>query len=142
MKTLELHDGDLRIGTSRYATISGPRKVVQDLRCALLEPVGNDRFHPSYGSQLEDFIGLPLSPDVAFLIQQEIARVVQNYAAVQRDQIQRDLLAGLRARYTAGDVLAELVDVKVEANFDTVSATVTLRTLDANTLVLNASVGV
>jgi phage baseplate assembly protein W len=141
VKTLRLRDGDLVLGTSGYQMITGAPRVLQDLRCALGEPVGNDRFHPGYGSQLESYIGIPLDDDAIFLVVQEVSRVVRNYAEVQRDQITTDVLSGLTSRYTAGDVVAELTDIKVTASQDALMVTVAMRTLNAQDVVLSTSVG-
>ena len=43
MHTLKLTRGDLTVYAGGYEMVSGPAKIVQDLRCALLEPLGNDR---------------------------------------------------------------------------------------------------
>ena len=52
--SLKLHSGDLDLsGPDGYGTVSGPAKLIQDLRNWLLEPRGTDSFHPSYGSILD-----------------------------------------------------------------------------------------
>lgn len=142
MYTLQLRNGDFVLGSGGFQTITGASKVVQDLRCALVEPVGNDRFHPGYGSLLQDFIGEPLDEILAFSVQQEVARVVQNYSAVQRDQIEADVLSGLASRYNSADVIANLSDIKSTLVGDRLYVQVALTTLDAQSLVLTTNVGV
>lgn len=129
MKTLALRDGDLVVGPGGYALLSGPSMVAQDLRCALLEPLGNDRFHPGFGSQAEDFIGLTDSLDAQFEVQQEVARVVQNYVAVQRDRIERDALRGVKSRYKTNEVVAEVEGIQVRQVGDTLYVKIRLRTI-------------
>ena len=130
MKTLALDHGDLVVGSTGYAMIDGVPKVLQDVRCALLEPLGNDRFHPGFGSSLDSFVGSMQDEMVISEVQGEVRRVLDQYAAVQRDRLERDALSGARSRYKTADVLAARVYVQVA-----------LRTADGSTVVLNTSVG-
>jgi phage baseplate assembly protein W len=141
MKTLEIRDRDLVLVGGAYALLDGSPKVVQDLRCALAEPLGNDRFHPGWGSRLEEFVGLPLDDVAAFDVQQEAQRVSANYAAIQQDKIQRDALSGVRSRYRTGDVLVAVDGVRVAWHHDQVRLTVQLRTGDNQVAALDVTAG-
>lgn len=141
MKTLLLHEGDLVIGPNGYEMATGAQMVAQDLRCALAEPVGNDRFHPGYGSSLNDFVGMPLDEDARFLVEQEVVRVTTNYAAIQQDRIQRDALRAQRSRYSTADVVANVGAVKVTADMDKVKVDITIETLDGRAVPINLGVG-
>lgn len=51
--SLELRGGDLTLGGAKLGQTTGLNKLVQDLRCALLEPRGFDNLHPSFGSLID-----------------------------------------------------------------------------------------
>jgi phage baseplate assembly protein W len=141
MKAMEIRGRDLVLAGGSYSLISGAPKVVQDLRCALAEPLGNDRFHPGWGSRLEEFIGLNLDQVTAFDVRQEAQRVAGNYAAVQQDRIQRDNLSGVRSRYRTADVLVGVDQVQVSTVRDQVRLTIQLRTGDNQSTELDVTAG-
>lgn len=141
MRTLAVVDGDLSLSGASYAMLDGAPKVAQDLRLALGEPLGNDRFHPGWGSRLLDMVGVPLDEATRFSVEQEVQRVVTNYAAVQRDKIQRDTLTASRSRYQTADVVAEVQDVQVVASLDTVQVAILIRTVDGQQVVLTSRTG-
>lgn len=131
MRTLAVQSGDLALVGGSYLLYDGAALVAQDLRMALGEPLGNDRFHPGWGSRLHDFIGVPLDEATRFDVEQECGRVISNYVAVQRDRIQRDTLAAERSRYRTSEVVAQVQGVGVTASLDTVSVRVSVRTVDS-----------
>lgn len=133
MKTLQLQDGDLVIGPNGYQTVDGVGMVTQDLRCALGEPLGNDRFHPGYGSALEDYIGAVLDEMGRFTVEQEVNRVVGNYTAIQSDRMQRDALMAAKSRFSAADIIASVSGVTVTSAQDTVQVAISLTTLSGDT---------
>lgn len=138
MKTLRLDDGDLVIGTdSDYAKVTGPAKMIQDLRCALLEPLGNDRFHPGYGSRLEDFIALSNDEEAAFEVESEVRRVVSNYAAVQRDMVEAETFGGEETTFTTDEIIDSLTGISAKITDETVRVTVGLATAAGNQVLLS-----
>ena len=142
MKTLQLKDGDLAIGSNGYAMVIGASMVAQDLRVALGEPVGNDRFHPGYGSALDSFVGMMLDEGARFTVEQEVNRVVGNYTAIQRDRIQRDALRATRSRFSTDDVIADVSDVTVTANRDSVRVSIGIVTMSGQTALVMSQAGV
>lgn len=105
--SLELRGGDLTIGGTRLGQVTGSNKLVQDLRCGLLEPRGFDDLHPSFGSlidggldesgnQIASIIGISDWQLAATRIDTEIRRVCSDQ---QRRQIER----GKSDRYTYGE---------------------------------------
>jgi len=141
VQTLAIRGGDLVLVGGAFETLVGPARVAQDLRMALGEPLGNDRFHPGYGSRLEEYVGLPLTEAARYEVEQEVGRVVGNYGAVQRDKIQRDTVAGVRSRYTTADVLSEVSDVLVASSLDTVAVRIGIRTADGQTATVASGAG-
>lgn len=140
MKTLQLRGGDLVVGSGGHQTIRGTAMVAQDIRCALGEPLGNDRFHPGYGSTLSDNVGRVLEDGVAFEVQQEVMRVVGNYSAIQQDKITRDALSAKKARYSTDDVVADVDGISVKTNMDSISVSIGLTMLDGSAVPITTGV--
>lgn len=137
MKTLLLRDGDLVPSHRDFIMVTGAGKVAQDLRCALREPLGNDRFHTGWGSTLEQFISSIASEDTRSEVEAEINRVISNYAAVQRDRIEADIFGDDDSRFTTEEIISRIRNVEVVVGGDTIRATVTLQTVAGEVLVLN-----
>lgn len=141
MYTLAISSGDLQISGNGYTLADGAAKTKQDLRMALGEPLGNDRFHPGYGSILRDYIGEMLSADTQFQIQQEISRVVQNYIAVQYDRIQADIAQGLPSRFSTAEIVGEVTGITVFSTGPVVSAVISIKNVDEQSIELLATAG-
>jgi phage baseplate assembly protein W len=137
MKTLALQSGDLVIGQAGHKTITGLSKIRQDLALALGEELGNDRFHPQWGSTLPKFVGLPITVDTNMLVRSEIARVIQAYISVQQNEVVNDSLAASRTRYSTSDVVAQVTRVDTTVSYDTIRAQVTLRTVSQQDVSIN-----
>ena len=141
MYALAIEDGDLQISGGSYDVRTGAAKTEQDVTLALGEPLGNDRFHPGFGSQLYNFIGLPLTQAALFQVEQEVARVVNNYAAVQYDQIQTDALSGSPSRFTTSEIIGQVTQIQVDGSLDTILITISIQTVDEQDLILSTSIG-
>lgn len=142
MKTLRLLRGDLVLTGGEYQEVTGGEKIRQDLRGALLEPLGNDRFHPGWGSVLHTFIGKNyVTEESKSRIAQEIIRVIGNYVAVQRDNLQRDSLSGRKARYTTSDIVRGVNGVNMTDKNDKVYGVIKLSTYGAYNISLTLPVG-
>lgn len=132
MQTLRLLRGDLVLTGSEFQMVAGEDKIQQDLRGGLIEPLGNDRFHPGWGSVLNRFIGIGVvNPLNVSRVAQEITRVIQNYVAVQRDNLQRDAMSGKQSRYTTADVIRNVEGVSMSTREDKVYGTIKLSTYGA-----------
>lgn len=142
MKTFALRGGDLVIQSGGYAMATGHDKIHQDLRGAMLEPVGNDRFHPAFGSQIDRFIGGIADTMTAFKVRQEVGRILSNYVAIQQDRISRDIQQGTKSRFLASEVIANIDDIQVDIVADSVSLTVRIRTMEDSSVTLTTEVGV
>lgn len=140
MKTLGLVSGDLAIGPQGHKTITGSSKIRQDLALALGEPYGHDRFHPTWGSVLPDYVGRPIGNDTELLVRSEAARVVQVYIDIQRTEITEDVLIGRRSRYTTADVVARLDDIETQVRFDAIRVILSLVTQSQETLTVSRTV--
>lgn len=113
MKTFRLQQGDLVLGSGGYETVTGIPKVKQDLACATLEPIGTDRFHPGWGSNLIEHIGLSISRHAAMLIEAEIGRIIRNYVLMQAEMVESDTINDRRTRLSLDEAVAEIGGIKV-----------------------------
>lgn len=118
MKTLAIENGDLVIGPAGHAVVAGTTKVLQDLRSALGEPYGCDRFHAQWGSLLDSYIGSAVVAETELLIRSEVTRIVRNYVALQAEALRQDALAGNRPRYGTNEVIAQIASINVQQEFD------------------------
>lgn len=137
MKTLLLRDGDLVVNHRAYVPVTGTGKVAQDLRGAMLEPLGNDRFHPGWGSTLDAFIASIADETTRSDIEIEINRVIANYAAVQRDKIEADISGDTDTRFSTDEILSRIRGVSVTTQQDSVKVVVTLQTVSGEIITLN-----
>lgn len=99
--SFEITGGDLNLvsGSDGAAVVTGSKKTFQDLRFAMLEPMGNDPMHPAYGSLLDggrlpngrivqSMVGS--DPSFAYRIEEEINRIVQDLVSRQRQRADLD----------------------------------------------------
>lgn len=140
MKTLALHHGDLVVSKRDYATVTGTAKVRQDLRCALLEPMGNDRFHTGWGSLLDQAISSVVNEDTRLDIESEVNRIISNYASIQNDRIEADITGSNESRFTTDEVLSRIEGIKVDLDMDSIKVKITLRTASGEVLTLSETI--
>lgn len=140
MKTLRLSGGDLVLGPGGFETLTGAERIIQDLRVALSEPLGVDRFHPGWGSRVDDFVGRVLDGSTAFDLEQEINRVIGNYMQVQAEKAGRGALRDNGTRYTTSDLISHVSDVKVTYKQDQAQITITIATLSGEEITTNFEV--
>jgi phage baseplate assembly protein W len=142
MKTLRIVQGDLSFDGGGYQMIEGVSKVEQDLTLATLEPVGTDRFHPSWGSSLQRMIGSRPTQHAIMLIQSEIARIIRNYALIQSAAIEADSLNDARSRLTLGETVAEINGIDVKQELDRLIFRVSVSTMSGEEIVMVREVGI
>lgn len=136
MKTFLLEDGDLVLDSGSCETVTGPRKLRQDLDLAMREPIGTDRFHPKWGSILPSLVGVPINDTLLARVESEVRRILDNYVVVQRDLMARDARAGRRPRFTSGEVIDTVKSVQVRPEWDRVHVRAEVRTLTADEVVV------
>jgi phage baseplate assembly protein W len=141
MKTLALINGDLAIGTNGgYMLYDGVNRIRQDLTLALTEEYGTDRFHPTYGSIVQSYLGQVLSADLMMLVRAEVNRVLQNYLVIQQNEVLRDSLVDIANRYNTSDVVRSVESVQARAVLDTIYLSATLTTLSRETVTITRQV--
>jgi phage baseplate assembly protein W len=142
VKTLALANGDLVVGPNGHATITAAAKIRQDLALALIEPLGNDRFHTEWGSVLPTYIGQPVNDETDVLVRAEVARIIEQQIAIQQRDISSDSYQGATARYATADVIAGIQDIRVTLDYDTIRLVVTLVTQAGVRININRTVNI
>lgn len=120
--SLAIADGDLVQRGSRLDVVYGVDKLKQDVYCWLMEQLGGDRFHVSYGSILQEFIGGIASESTRVEVQSEIFRVLQNYQSVQLRRFKEN-----PEKMSASELLVSVDDILTNLNYDTIRASLKLR---------------
>ena len=70
-------NGDLSVTAGSFDLVQGSEKLKQDLTLWLTEKYRDDRFHPTYGSILDGYIGGVINAnDTVVRIQSETLRVL------------------------------------------------------------------
>lgn len=137
--SLRLQYGDFVVESASLGTATRQRKLLQDIRCALLERMGTDSLHPSYGSLIDGGVtpdGTEVSGvigqadlDLALLeIESEIQRVVRDYQRKQLDRAKRDKQTYGRATLEPEEVLIELTGINFKQSQDVLKVTIGLQT--------------
>lgn len=141
INTIALVNGDLAIGTNgAYLLYSGTPRIKQDLTLALTEEYGTDRFHPTYGSIVQSYLGQVLSAELMQLVRAEVNRVLQNYLIIQQNEVLRDTLVDVTNRYDTSDVVQSVDNVAARAVLDTIYLSATLTTLSRETVTISRQV--
>jgi phage baseplate assembly protein W len=120
-----LKDGDIALTGSIVTMVSGIDKLKQDIDLWLREIYGVDRFHPDYGSILQDFIGGVIGPVVMHDIEVEVARVLGNLQALQLRRISVN-----PSKYTPDELLRSVVSVKSTQSYDAIYVNVVFESAD------------
>jgi hypothetical protein len=132
--SLRLSNGDFTPSGGSYALARGENKLIQDLRCRILERIGTDPFHPEFGSDIDSPSVIGQTTDFAAIeIESEIRRVITD---LQKQQIQRAQVEQLtRGRTTLdkGEVLVSLSNLELTQSLDQILVKITLITGDEST---------
>lgn len=132
MHTLALRNGDLCVTGSGHQIITGTSKVRQDLAIALSDQYGSDKYHPDWGSVLDEFLGRPVDEMAQADVTAEVSRVINAYISIQQQEVLNDHLAQRASRFDSSDVVTAIVSIDANLTLDTLSLRVVLATA-ANT---------
>lgn len=122
--SLAISNGDISYGQNGLNTVTGSDKLVQDLSCTILEPLGTDYSDPNFGSVIEGgvdadgivypgYIGAANNAAMQGLIASEIQRICQNYQIDQIQRNQNDLSSYGVSTLSAGEALLNVTSVQV-----------------------------
>ena len=136
--SLQLRKGDLVIGGTSFGTVTGQQKLVQDLRCAILERMGTDEDHPWFGSLIDGgrLNGVEQSSLIAsddwgaaiLSIEAEIRRIVDDYQKRQIVRTERDRTSYGTPTLTPGELLMGIAEMQFFQAQDNLLCRVTLIT--------------
>lgn len=137
--SLQVRNGDLALSGASYGVVTGGNKLTQDLRCALLEHMGTDPSHPTFGSTIDGgmrsdgtyipgVIGEGRSDLALIRIEAEIRRIVRDYQARQLERAKNDKLTYGKATLTGNEVLMNLVGISASQSLDTLNVKVQIQT--------------
>lgn len=131
--SLRLRHGDLALEGNSFGSVSGGQKLVQDLRCALLTPLGFNEDYPEYGSVLDGeqengIIGEINSRMAATRVQAEIGRVCEQYQRQQISRNQADANRFGRPTITPDETLLSVKSIHITPIESKIVAVVTLQT--------------
>lgn len=137
--SLEIENGDLSFAGAGMGTVEGAAKLVQDLRCAVLEPMGTDPMHPGFGSTIDGgvmpdgtytqgIIGQPNDAYAAAYVQSDIERIAQQYQSQQQARYQQDVATYGKGTITADEALLSVEQVSTSASQNQLLVQATLQT--------------
>lgn len=132
-------NGDLSFNGTDMNVVTGSSKLVQDLMCCVLEPMGNDDMHPTYGSlidggidqngnQVPGVIGTPNDAYAASYVDTEITRICQAYQLQQQTRYANDIATYGTSTITASEALLSVDGVVAQASQDHLLVTASLET--------------
>ena len=146
-------DLDLRSNGPGFAPVRGAEKLMQDLRCALMEQRGTDPMHPDYGSTLDGgigsdgtvvdtFIGGTITGESVANIEAEVIRVLQAYQRQQINAIdQQQQNFGGKTYFSNKEILYKLNGVESRQIDDTIVVKVSITTAAGQILDIVQPVG-
>jgi hypothetical protein len=137
--SLQISNGDLTFNGADMTTVQGAEKLVQDLACCILEPMGTDSMHPSYGSIIDGgtspdgtfnqgIIGSRNNSFAATYVDNEISRICHQYQAQQQARFTADVAVYGTSTLTASEALLGVQGVNATADQDRLLVTATLQT--------------
>lgn len=146
--SLKLRNGDLALSGSSLETVSGAPKLVQDLRCWILERMGTDNLHPGFGSLFDggvepngtvhtSVIGT-FNEEIARLdIESDLRRILNEYQAKQVARLKVDRATYGKSTFSRGEVLVAVEGIEFTVALDTIYIVISLRTGDDSILSLD-----
>lgn len=141
--SLKLHNGDLVIGGSGLDVAANEIKMVQDLRCQILEQMGHDPNHPEYGSLIDGGIAVDgtvyesiIADDdwemAKLRIQSEIIRIVNDYQRRQLERAKLDKAQYGKQTLTPREIISGINGITFIESLDKLKIQVHLSTMSEN----------
>lgn len=130
--SLDVSTGDLNLtsSTTGMGTVTGSAKAFQDIKCAILESMGNDPMHPEYGSLLdggvmpdgtliESRFGNIIDNALVFEIENEITRVIEDYSKKQQEKMSYEMQRGGKHTFAPGEIVSSIQNIESKKINDT-----------------------
>lgn len=119
--SLQVANGDLVIAGDQLGIVWGAAKLQQDMTLWLAERLGVDRFHPAYGSMMQNYIGGIIGYNTQSMVYSEVMRVLDNYQKVQFQAFRQN-----PANYSLSQLLYAINSVDVSLTYDSVNVQVSV----------------
>jgi len=103
------------MATGLFSIVRGLDKLTQDLSLWLREPYGVDRFHPLYGSVLDQYIGSVVNALSEMEIRSEVFRVLNAFQLIQLEAMRKN-----PNKYELDELLDSVEEVSVKLSYDSV----------------------
>jgi hypothetical protein len=143
MKSARLRNGDFVLSSNGEVTMAtGKERLVQELTCWLLEPLGTDPANNKFGSRLSDLVGTAILSGTATDIKAEVTRVLTNYMAYQERILNSYMFdsTGLLKYYSTSEIIGSIDEVKTRVRGDLVEVLVSITTLAGEQVTLQQTV--
>lgn len=149
--SLQIRNGDLALGGAQFGQVTGQTKLVQDLRCALLESRGHDDMHPLFGSMIdggydefgvyhESLISSTNWQRAALQIESEIRRICLDHQRRQLERARQDRNQYGESTLSPAELLLQVADIDMVQAQDRLLVTVHIVTGNNNTVAINIPV--
>lgn len=136
--SLKVEDGELSLGGTSIATVTGNNKLLQDLKCAILERVGTDISHPEFGSYIDGGIkpnGVEVPSSIGRIdtelasleIESDLRRIMGDLQTRQLNRAKNDAAVYGKATLSAGEVLVSVVSMDIVQRYDSLIVQVKIR---------------
>lgn len=146
--SLALRNGDLALGGTQLAAVKGTAKLIQDLRCAILEPMGTDSLHASFGSLIDGgrkpdgtVVTSPLGGSnwsaISSQIEAELRRILDEHRSRQVARARSDQFTYGRPTLDPGELLLAIENIQMISVQDTLVCQIALQVGDGTNRVLN-----
>lgn len=145
--SLKLRNGDLSTKGASLDIVTGSEKLVQDLRCFILERMGTDSAHPDFGSLFDGGVQNGLVHESVIgswdwgmaesIIREDLNRIMKEYSDDQLIRARQDRAVYGRTTFTKGEVLMGIGNISFERSQDILYVTINLTTGDGQDLELD-----
>lgn len=149
--SLQLRAGDFAIDGSSFSVVTGSNKLVQDIRCAILEHMGTDEDHPWFGSLIdggrlngveqESIIATDDWNSAILAVEGEIRRIVDQYQKQQITRSEQDKTTYGKPTLTPAELLMGVSNLEFFQAQDNLLCRVTLITGANSEIPLNVPLG-
>ncbi len=117
--SLQISNGDLVNNGGECAIVSGQAKLTQDLQLWLMERFASNRFHPTFGSTLQNYIGGVINTSTQADVYNEVLRVLTNYQTMVYY-----LFSANPGLFSLSELPYSIDAIQVQINYDQVNCTI------------------
>lgn len=128
--SLQLQNGDLGVTGSQCNIVYGQAKLTQDVTIWLLSRYQSTRWHPTFGSALQNYIGQVIGSATQANCYNEILRVLTNY-----QNMVYQLFSASPNLFSIGEIPYSIDSINVAISYDTVYSTIQISNPENTTTV-------